>query len=405
MSPAIAAANPGTDAPLGTEKEPTQIGGWFGPRVYSDDSRLGYIEDAPFHPVLGSTIAFGARVARPFFPWLVPEIELAFAGTKTNAIGGADPANIFWIDPRIHMRFELMPDQQLQPFVVVGGGAPIALSSARKTFNSGIVGDGYVGGGVRFDSGKGFVLRFDARVSILPGVDHLVTVEGDVGLGIEFPLGTRRHAAATVAAKPVDTDGDGIPDDKDQCGDRPEDKDDFDDLDGCPDIDNDLDRVLDIADKCLNVPETYNGYDDDDGCPDTVPDEVDALRGTIEGLIYAEGETRVRESAMKSLAKIAKLMIAHPSIRVVLVGHTDDREAKQFAEGQDNADLAALAADLSRARAQAARQALIAQGIASGRIDAEGQGAEDPVADNAKRRGRLANRRVEIKLYVPPSSR
>ena len=36
-----------------------------------------------------------------------------------------------------------------------------------------------------------------------------------------------------------------------------------------------------------------------------------------------------------------------------------------------------------------------------GRILVDGKGAEDPVADNARPRGRLANRRVEIKLYVP----
>jgi flagellar motor protein MotB len=31
----------------------------------------------------------------------------------------------------------------------------------------------------------------------------------------------------------------------------------------------------------------------------------------------------------------------------------------------------------------------------------DGRGAEEPVADNDKPKGRLANRRVEIKLYVP----
>src|SRR5262249_42772915 len=121
------------------------------------------------------------------------------------------------------------------------------------------------------------------------------------------------------------------PDDKDACPDRPEDFDGFEDADGCPDIDNDMDRVLDIADKCPNVPETYNGFEDEDGCPDTVPPDVDALRGTIEGLIYADGETVVHDSALPTLRKIAKTMTAHPNIRVVLIGHTDDREAKQFA--------------------------------------------------------------------------
>ena len=45
--------------------------------------------------------------------------------------------------------------------------------------------------------------------------------------------------------------------------------------------------MLDVADRCASVPETYNGYTDEDGCPDVVPPELDAIRGTIEGLLYA----------------------------------------------------------------------------------------------------------------------
>ena len=55
----------------------------------------------------------------------------------------------------------------------------------------------------------------------------------------------------------------------------------------------------------------------------------------------------------------------------------------------------------SRARAEAVKNAMVAAGILPSRILVEGKGFEDPVADNAKPRGRLANRRVEIKLYVP----
>jgi outer membrane protein OmpA-like peptidoglycan-associated protein len=135
-----------------------------------------------------------------------------------------------------------------------------------------------------------------------------------------------------------------------------------------------------------------------------VPAEVDALRGTIEGLIYAEGETLVRDSALPGVRKIAKTMAAHPSIRVVLIGHTDDREAKQLATakaGRRAADVDALSADLSRARAEAVKNALIALRIPPARIEVEGKGAEEPVTDNTKPRGRLANRRVEIKLYIP----
>ncbi|HEX3761726.1 MAG TPA: OmpA family protein [Kofleriaceae bacterium] len=390
--------------------DPTEIGGWFGPRLFSSSSTLGYLDDAPAHPSLNSGIAFGGRVARPFLPWLVPELELALVPTSTNAVGGAQAASVLWFEPRLHLRFELWPGRRLQPFVLVGGGSPVTLSTASKTFGTSITGDGYFGGGVRFATQKGFDLRFDARMAILPsqpGAGFALTPELDFGIGIEFHLGEpRRPTAETQAAQapPPDRDGDGIPDDQDACPDRPEDFDGFEDSDGCPDIDNDLDHVLDIADKCPNDPETYNGYQDEDGCPDTVPPDVDALRGTIEGLLYAEGETVVRDSALASIRKIARTMTAHPNIRVVLVGHTDDREAKQLATGEPSqpADLDALSADLSRARAEAVKNALVAAGIPARRIQVDGRGGDEPVADNSKPRGRLANRRVEIKLYVPP---
>ena len=393
----------------------TQLGAFFGPRVYSDKALLGYIDDQPGapapHPDLENAVEVGLRVARPFLPWFVPELELAFAPTSTTkpCLGQAciAPADVVWIDPRLHVRFELLPGRRLQPFLVVGGGGPIALSSARKTFDSGIVGEVYAGGGLRFDTHKSFTLRFDARLALVPGVDDVALPEIDVSFGLELHLGEkhRRTKEELAQSQPADRDHDGIADDKDQCPDRPEDVDGFDDLDGCPDIDNDLDRVLDIADRCPTVPETYNGYDDDDGCPDSVPADVDALRGTVEGLLYADGETVVRDSAQPQIQKIAKLMAAHPSIKVVLIGHTDDREAKQFAtviEGQPPPDYEALATDLSRARAEAVKQALVAAGVAAPRVVVEGRGTEDPVSENDNAKGRLANRRVEIKLFVPP---
>ena len=81
-----------------------------------------------------------------------------------------------------------------------------------------------------------------------------------------------------------DRDGDGYKDDVDQCPDDPEDFDDFEDADGCPDPDNDKDGILDVDDKCPNDPETKNGFQDEDGCPDSttndrdgdgIPDNVD----------------------------------------------------------------------------------------------------------------------------------
>ena len=65
-----------------------------------------------------------------------------------------------------------------------------------------------------------------------------------------------------------DRDGDGIKDDIDKCPDEPEDKDGFQDEDGCPDLDNDNDGIPDRLDRCPDVPEDKDGDQDEDGCPE-----------------------------------------------------------------------------------------------------------------------------------------
>ena len=76
------------------------------------------------------------------------------------------------------------------------------------------------------------------------------------------------HRPSDAPPKPGDRDGDGITDDVDKCPDEPEDKDGFQDEDGCPDLDNDADGIPDKDDKCPNEPEDKDGFQDEDGCPD-----------------------------------------------------------------------------------------------------------------------------------------
>jgi hypothetical protein len=70
------------------------------------------------------------------------------------------------------------------------------------------------------------------------------------------------------APRDHDADKDGVPDDKDQCRELPEDKDGFEDSDGCPDGDNDDDGIPDNEDKCPNKAEDEDGVQDEDGCPE-----------------------------------------------------------------------------------------------------------------------------------------
>jgi hypothetical protein len=85
-----------------------------------------------------------------------------------------------------------------------------------------------------------------------------------------------------------DSDGDGVPDSIDKCPNEPEDRDGFQDADGCPDPDNDGDGIPDRDDKCPNEPEDFDGFQDADGCPDLdddgdgIPDTIDKCRNEPE---------------------------------------------------------------------------------------------------------------------------
>lgn len=101
--------------------------------------------------------------------------------------------------------------------------------------------------------------------------------------GVGIPS-MRVFAGVVYAREPVDSDGDGILDAADACPNAAEDRDGFEDSDGCPDDDNDGDRFNDAVDKCPDQAEDLDGFEDTDGCPDLdndkdgVPDERDSCR-------------------------------------------------------------------------------------------------------------------------------
>jgi hypothetical protein len=78
-----------------------------------------------------------------------------------------------------------------------------------------------------------------------------------------------------------DNDYDSIPDSLDRCPNKAEDRDGFQDDDGCPEGDNDRDGIGDSVDKCPNMPEDYDGFQDMDGCPDFNNDH-DAVLDSID---------------------------------------------------------------------------------------------------------------------------
>jgi hypothetical protein len=109
-----------------------------------------------------------------------------------------------------------------------------------------------------------------ARYS-LSGAARDVSLLGGAEAGLTKAAGSspvRLVAGVTWAPREHDRDHDGIDDDKDECPDLAEDRDGFQDEDGCPDPDNDDDNIPDAEDKCPLEPEDEDGFQDEDGCPD-----------------------------------------------------------------------------------------------------------------------------------------
>ncbi|OGJ87522.1 MAG: hypothetical protein A2248_18670 [Candidatus Raymondbacteria bacterium RIFOXYA2_FULL_49_16] len=180
-----------------------------------------------------------------------------------------------------------------------------------------------------------------------------------------------------------DNDKDGIYDSKDKCPLEPEDKDGFEDLDGCPDTDNDQDGILDVSDGCPNDPETINGYKDQDGCPDEKPVE---MKGTLvlEGINFRTGSAELLDESFSILDNVYNSLEAFPKVKIEIRGHTDN-------VGSAQANMV-----LSLERAQSVKSYLVNRGVAADRVQVKGFGESQPVSSNRTAKGRAENRRIEF---------
>ncbi|RME20462.1 MAG: OmpA family protein [Deltaproteobacteria bacterium] len=198
------------------------------------------------------------------------------------------------IDPRINLLVHAKPLGPVTFFGAVGPGIAIEQEHVKEgdpaygehpTTNEHGYGL-YEGASTKFllNAGPGAWLRFgqspfglrtDFRYMLtIGGVPadfdgDPTTLESDILHNWEWTLSLQARLGQGAA----DTDKDGIPDDSDRCIDDPEDKDDFEDTDGCPDLDNDDDGILDADDECALDPEDRDDFQDADGCPDPDNDE------------------------------------------------------------------------------------------------------------------------------------
>jgi OOP family OmpA-OmpF porin len=106
----------------------------------------------------------------------------------------------------------------------------------------------------------------------------------------------------------------------------------------------------------------------------------------VYGILFDTGKAEVKPSSAAALKEIVNVLKKEPTLKVYVVGHTDD-------VGDVASNL-----DLSRRRAAAVVKALVTEyGIAPNILDSFGAGPYAPVASNDKEEGgRALNRRVEL---------
>lgn len=261
---------------------------------------------------------------------------------------------------------------------------------------------------------------------------HSIGIAGNIGKKKEVPL----KVVAIPQTQPVDSDGDGVMDDKDKCPTVPgsakydgcpvpdTDKDGInDDEDKCPDVpgivryqgcpipDTDKDGINDEEDKCKDVPglARYQGCpipdsdndgvnDEEDKCPQLAgsPDNhgcpviAEEVRKKVEfaarNIYFNTGSDKLLAKSNKGLNEVAKILRDNAGLKLAIDGYTDDKGKAEKNQA------------LSEKRAKAVKQYLLSKGVDEARLASAGHGPDNPVADNKTAAGRAKNRRVELKL-------
>ncbi len=103
------------------------------------------------------------------------------------------------------------------------------------------------------------------------------------------------------------------------------------------------------------------------------------------GILFDVGKSDIKPASAETLKQITDYLNAHPSLKIYIVGHTDN--TGNYADNHS----------LSKARAESIKNYLVSNSkIAEARLSAEGVASLCPVSTNDTEEGRKLNRRVEI---------
>ncbi|MES1172300.1 MAG: OmpA family protein [Bacteroidota bacterium] len=441
---AFAAAPAASGKEADTTEEPKEYRFEFGlvggAHFFNKLSGLGRTVDDDESKSPANSFAVGGRLALNFNRWVSVEGEALAIPTHTRNTDGMTDTKLWAFGYRGSLNIHLVPTGPVRPFISLGYGAISTVVNNTMVVPSDTDGMLHAGVGLKIAMGDHFGLRLDGRVLVPPAIlGDQIPVGTEVGYdgpdwealgGLYINFGEVERTSQTIVQRevvnvlpppPADPDGDGIVGENDKCPNVAEDKDGFEDEDGCPEPDNDKDGIPDQQDKCPNKaenvngvddddgcpeedpdgdgiwgsrdkcpdePETKNGFQDSDGCPDEVPSAVKKFTGVIEGINFKTAQAVILPGSYSILDRAVAVLKEYPDIRMEISGHTDSRGKADYNR------------DLSQRRADAVKMYFIANGVDAARLTTIGYGLDRPVADNATEAGRSKNRRTEFRLLM-----
>ncbi|MBP5999050.1 MAG: OmpA family protein [Sediminibacterium sp.] len=376
-----------------------------------------------------STPAVGVQLFKGIAPRLDAVVNLDLSSLKypyyvSSGQAKATSKGIYAaIDTRVHLKLA-SDDKALVPYGILGIG--LAKDAANFTAYA------PMGLGLQFKAKQGSFVHLFSTYNA--EASKLTKMHMNYGLSYSFPLKLKEKKAIALPTAPVqaDQDDDGVSNEIDECPERSgllkykgcpvpdEDGDGINDENdlcpnaegtvkyrGCPVPDTDKDGVPDDQDTCPTLAglSRYNGCaipdtdkdgvnDELDQCP-TIPgiagnngcEDLQPLLTTIAAALKFEiGQSTIASKSLQALDTVILVMTKYPQTSLTISGHTDNTGSRKINDR------------LSISRAKKVQTYLVKKGLAINRTSLVGMADTQPIADNATKKGRAQNRRVDLAI-------
>ncbi len=376
-----------------------------------------------------STPAVGLQLFKGIAPRLDAVVNLDLSSLKypyyvSSGQAKATSKGIYAaLDTRVHLKLAT-DDKALVPYGILGIG--LAKDAANFTAYA------PMGLGLQFKAKQGSFIHLFSTYNA--EASKLTKMHMNYGMSYSFPLKLKEKKAIALPAAPVqaDQDADGVSNEIDECPERSgllkykgcpvpdEDGDGINDENdlcpnaegtvkyrGCPVPDTDKDGIPDDQDACPTLAglSRYNGcaipdtdkdgvHDELDQCPTTPGiagnngcEDLQPLLSTIAAALKFEiGQSTIAAKSLQALDTVVHVMTKYPQTSLTISGHTDNTGTRKINDR------------LSVSRAKKVQTYLVKKGLAINRTSLVGMADTQPIADNATKKGRAQNRRVDLSI-------